>query len=96
LNAVSSACPEADVSVQKELLCEVSALLSEAQVALSALKDLQAKGAEITDGKEAAYFYKDEVVPAMAALRTPIDQLEMIVDKEYWPVPSYGDMMFEV
>jgi glutamine synthetase len=32
----------------------------------------------------------------MAALRTPIDQLEMIVDKEYWPVPSYGDMMFEV
>jgi glutamine synthetase len=96
LNAVSSACPEADVSVQKELLCEVSALLSEAQVALSALKDLQAKGAEITDGKEAAYFYKNEVVPAMAALRTPIDQLEMIVDKEYWPVPSYGDMMFEV
>ena len=43
-----------------------------------------------------AYAYKDKVVPAMEALRAPVDQLEMIVDKEYWPMPSYGDLMFEV
>ena len=38
----------------------------------------------------------DEIIPAMQALRDPADQLEMIVDKEYWPIPSYGDMIFEV
>lgn len=96
LNAVTAACAEADVSVQKELLCEVSALLSETQVALSRLKEVQVKGAGLTEAKAMAYFYKDEVVPAMAALRAPIDRLEMIVGKQYWPVPSYGDLMFEV
>ena len=35
-------------------------------------------------------------MPAMDALRSPIDSLEMLVDKEVWPMPSYGDLMFEV
>ena len=43
-----------------------------------------------------AHFCYDEIIPAMQALRSPADQLEMIVDKEYWPIPSYGDMIFEV
>ena len=33
---------------------------------------------------------------AMRALRSPIDRLELLVDKDYWPVPTYGDLMFEV
>ncbi|MDD6550194.1 MAG: glutamine synthetase, partial [Lachnospiraceae bacterium] len=36
------------------------------------------------------------VLPDMKGLRTPVDKLEMLVDKEYWPMPSYGDMIFEV
>ena len=38
----------------------------------------------------------DEIIPAMQALRDPADQLEMIVDKDLWPLPSYGDLIFEV
>ena len=45
---------------------------------------------------EKANCYHDEVVKAMEALRAPVDALEMIVDKESWPMPSYGDMIFEV
>ena len=30
----------------------------------------------------------------MAELRAPVDKLEMIVDKDMWPMPSYGDLMF--
>ena len=45
---------------------------------------------------EKANYYHDEVVKAMDALRAPVDALEMIVDKESWPMPSYGDMIFEV
>jgi glutamine synthetase len=32
----------------------------------------------------------------MDALRAPIDELENIVDRDYWPVPTYGELMFEV
>ena len=46
--------------------------------------------------KERAHFCYDEMVLAMNRLREPADRLEMIVDKEYWPFPGYGDMIFEV
>lgn len=96
LNAVKAACPEADVSVQRELLIETSALLSEMKGALAALEDSASKSAAIENACACAHAYHDDVVPAMAALRTPADRLEMIVDKELWPFPSYGDLIFEV
>ena len=48
------------------------------------------------EGKDQAEFYRDKVMTAMSALREPLDKLEMIVDKEIWPLPSYGDLTFEV
>ena len=50
----------------------------------------------IQDIKEMAHAYHDAVVPAMAALRHPVDELELLVDKDLWPVPTYGDLLFEV
>ncbi len=82
--------------VQAELLKETGALLEEARKALEVLKVEDARAAAMPEGKEQAYYYKDVVKEAMAALRTPIDALEMIVDKDVWPLPSYGDLMFEV
>ncbi|MBE5979117.1 MAG: glutamine synthetase type III [Paenibacillaceae bacterium] len=96
LGKVKSACPSADTSVQEELLTEVSAYLSDMKVALSALIDITDKCAAIGENKEQAAAYHSEVVPAMAALREPADKLEMIVDKDLWPIPSYGDLIFEV
>ena len=96
LSAVKEACEEADTSVQKELLVEVSALLAEAKKALGVLNKAISQAAAAKGAKEMAFAYKDVVFPAMAALRAPIDQLEMLVDKEAWPVPSYGDLMFGV
>lgn len=96
LNLVKSACPEADTSVQTELLIETSALLSDMRVALAALADVTAKCAAMPNGAEKARAYHDLVMPAMAALRDPADKLEMLVDKELWPFPSYGDLIFEV
>lgn len=43
-----------------------------------------------------AHHFKDKVIPAMEDLRRPIDELELIVAKDLWPVPTYGDMLFEV
>ncbi|WWR15566.1 glutamine synthetase III [Lachnospiraceae bacterium JLR.KK008] len=86
----------ADASVQTELLQEASGLLTEAKKALETLKVADAKAASMHEGKEQAFYYKDVVKEAMEALRKPVDALEMIVDKEIWPIPSYGDLMFEV
>ena len=86
----------ADASVQAELLTEVSGLLAETKKALEALKVVADQAAAMEEGEEQARFYHFDVVPAMEALRTPVDTLEMIVDKEAWPMPSYGDLIFEV
>ena len=96
ISAVTAACPQADVSVQRKLLTEVSQRLSEASAALEQLKPLMDRVDTIQDVKEMALAYRTAVVPAMDALRYPIDQLELMVDKSIWPVPTYGDLMFEV
>ena len=86
----------ADASVQAELLAEVSGLLAESKKALEALKVVTDQAAAMEEGEDQARFYHSDVVPAMEALRAPVDKLEMIVDKEAWPMPSYGDLIFEV
>ena len=95
INAVKAACG-ADISVQTEILVEVSDLLADTKNALSKLEEVTAQGAAMAQGREQAVFYRDEVMTAMKALRTPVDKLEMLVDKSMWPMPSYGDLMFEV
>ena len=86
----------ADTEVQAEALTEVSVLLKETKEALATLKKVTEEAAEKEEGEVQATYYHSEVVPAMEALRVPVDKLEMIVDKEAWPMPSYGDLIFEV
>lgn len=95
LGAVKSACPEADVSVQTELLIETSSLLSDMKVALSSLEEALDYCSGLASAEQ-AHAYHDKVVPMMDALRAPADRLEMIVDKDLWPFPSYGDLIVEV
>ena len=94
INAVTAAGAEA--SVQVELLNETSALLSDTKVALAKLTDVTEAAATKAEGEEQARYFHDVVTVAMAELRDPVDKLEMIVDKEMWPMPSYGDLLFEV
>ena len=94
--AVASGCPQADLTVQRKLLIQVSSYLADASAALDQLKPLMDRVDTIQDIKEMAHAYHDAVVPAMAALRHPVDELELLVDKDLWPVPTYGDLLFEV
>ena len=94
VNAVTAAGVEA--SVQIELLAETSALLSDTKVALAKLVEVTEKESAMENVEERAKYCRDEVVGAMEALRAPVDALEMIVDKEMWPMPSYGDLLFDV
>ena len=94
INAVKAA--GVDATVQTEALKEVSDLMAETKAALDRLVKVTGEAAAKEEGEVQATYYHTEVVPAMDALRTPVDKLEMIVDKEAWPMPSYGDLIFEV
>ena len=89
MSTVKSAYAQADTTAQQTILVKASSLLADTQKALDNLK-------AATDAAESAKDFHEKVLPAMAALRTPVDELENIVDSEYWPVPTYGQMMFEV
>lgn len=95
ISAVKAACG-ADVSAQTEILTEVSDLLAESKRALAKLQVVTELAAAMEEGREQAVYYRDEVRAAMDALRAPVDKLEMLVDKAMWPMPSYGDLIFEV
>ena len=86
----------ADVTVPMNLLKETTHLLSETKKALAKLEDKTRIAAEMSSGRDQAKYYYDAVCTAMEELRVPVDKLEMLVDKEEWPMPSYGDLLFEV
>ena len=85
-----------DVSVQTDLLTRSSELLRKTNASMKDLEKLVELGTEVPGGRERAQFCRQKLVPAMQALREPVDELEMIVDKSMWPMPSYGDLIFEV
>ena len=94
VNAVKEA--GADPAVQAELLQRVNTGLAAMQAALRRLEAVEKEASAITDAKAQAFFYKDTVKAAMEELRAPADELEMIVDKKIWPIPTYGELMFEI
>ncbi len=86
----------AEPSVQIQMLSEVNTRLSAAKEALTRLERATADAMAIKNARERAFFYKDTVRGAMEELRVPVDQLERMVDKAVWPVPSYGELTFEI
>ena len=85
-----------DVSVQLSLLEKCSNRLAETDKAMDVLAEAVAHIEDYPEGRERAVFCREKVVKAMEELRKPVDELEMLVDKEMWPMPSYGDLIFEV
>ena len=73
---------------------KISSLLDEAQSASDTL-DQDIASLKAT-GRDKAVYCRDVLIPAMADLRKPIDELETIVAKSSWPVPSYGDLLFHI
>ena len=95
VNAVRAAAA-VDVSVQLGLLTKCSERLAKTNQAMEALAEAVSHIGEYPEGRERAVYCREKVVTAMEELRRPVDELEMLVDKEMWPMPSYGDLIFEV
>jgi len=85
-----------DASVVSDHLGQVTKLFNAAVKKLATLEANTAKAADIGDVKKKAEAYRDNVFTAQADLRKDVDSLENIVAKDFWPVPSYADMLFNL
>lgn len=97
VNTVKAADVNADVTVQADLLAEVSSLLAAFKEKLVALEAVTEKAASIEeDALIQATFYRESVFTAMGALRIVGDQIETLVDEALWPMPTYGELLFQI
>ncbi|MCR4851208.1 MAG: glutamine synthetase III [Lachnospiraceae bacterium] len=94
INSIESA--GADAPVQIALLKDVQDGLGRINIMLENLRNVEKRASMIKNPKQRAFYYKDHVVTAMSELRRPVDELEVICDSDIWPVPTYGEMLFEV
>ena len=84
-----------DSSVQEKLLEDITANLKDLFAAINKL-EADIPEAQALESEAQARFYHDTIFTDMSAVREPADRLEMLVAKEDWPMPSYGDLIFEV
>ena len=83
-------------SVEKDIIKKLSTLNEAAYGKVAELKSAEAEAAAESDCEKMAEAYKDKVIPAMESLRVVVDEMETLTASDYWPLPSYGDMMFRV
>ena len=96
LIAKTSALPGLTCKYEKETIAKLSALTDQIDDAATTLSAAQAKYQTLTDVTEAADDIRDDILPKMAELRIACDEAETLTAKEFWPFPTYGDLLFGV
>lgn len=86
----------AETVFEEETVKEISALVTEMYKALGTLEADVQKVHSIEDTQEMANYFHDTIFADMGALRVPADKIETLVGKEYWPYPTYSDLLFYV
>ena len=82
--------------VQQQLYARCAALLAKIHGLRQELEEKTAAADALADAGTVARAFRGRVVPVMEALRSAVDEMEMLVGRDFWPVPTYGDLMFEV
>ena len=93
----AKACKEIGIDAPKstmDSIKKISGILDEVVLATDKLDE--AVSSCHVSGRDKAVYARDLLLPLMASLRAPVDELETIVSKAYWPVPSYGDLLFHI
>ena len=85
-----------DAPSEEKLLKQVTALTEDLLNETEKLKAVDKKGNAIEDPYDQAVYFESEIIPQMAAVRAPADELETLVGEEYWPYPIYEDLLFYV
>ena len=91
---VKAALPSADQSFQEKKLQTVVDGTKRVEEALDALNTAHLANVEIADQQERANDNAHHVIPLMDELRAAIDAMEIVVDDNHWPVPTYNEILF--
>ena len=94
ITTVTAAMPDAPMSHEHRELKTLTEGVNAIYDGLDALRDAHVAAEAIADSQEQANVYAHKVRPAMDALRAAVDAMEPIVASDYWPVPTYDDMLF--
>ena len=84
------------VRVETDLIRRLTAFAEEAYRLVDKLEEEEEVAAKISDGYDKAREYADKILPLMDELRAAVDGMEPLTAAEYWPVATYGDLMFGV
>ena len=95
-NAKKNSVAGISVKYEEEMLKKLSVLVDEMDAAVKELELALVKYNTITDITEASEDIRDDVLPKMSVLRIACDEAETITAEEYWPFPTYGDLLFGV
>ncbi|MBQ8849589.1 MAG: glutamine synthetase III [Clostridia bacterium] len=94
--AKMSVLPTVNCSVERDILTRLSELNAKAYRCIDELKAADKAATSISDVKARAEACCNSVIPAMNALREAVDEMETITSSEYWPMPTYSDLMFKI
>ena len=97
INTIKATGVAADLTAQTELLTEVSSLTAALKKNIAVLEETVEKASNAHgDTYNQASLFRFDVFEKMAALREVVDTLETLVDKDVWPMPTYGDLLFNI
>ena len=94
--AAKGAVSTADTGIQEKLISELSARAREMYETSEALHAVIEESHHITDAQASATFYKEKALPLMKTLRESADAAEKMMGTQYYPYPTYGDILFSV
>ncbi len=92
-NCLAASVPADD---EKEIASKLASLIHSAREAVLSLEKAVDTARALGDNIKGGECYRDNVIPAMAALRKVCDEMELNMAKEYYPMPTYGDLLFSV
>jgi glutamine synthetase len=97
INTIKATGVAADLTAQTELLTEVSSLTAALKKNIAVLEETVEKASNAHgDTYDQALLFRFDVFEKMTALREVVDTLETLVDKDVWPMPTYGDLLFNI
>ena len=96
LAVTSEALKKAGLEINTSLMEKLNALYNAGTKKLASLEIAMQEAFSFGNGERGASCYRDRVIPEMKGLRAIADEMELSTAKEYWPYPSYGDILFSV
>ena len=93
----NSAIGRIDCTYEESIINEISSLENSAFKKVNEIEELLKTAKESSNSaQKIAEYYKDIVIPKMDELRALADRMEVLTDRNYWPYPSYADLLFGV